>query len=105
RLVHAGRKPAVAETGPVNPSIVRASTVLYRDTTTLKSIRARREKNERVFTYGARGTPTTFALEDALTEIEQGVRTMLFSTGLAAIAHVFLSVLKPGDHCLLSESI
>lgn len=105
RLVHAARNHADAETKAVNPSIVRASTVLYRDTDTLKSIRSRREKNERVFTYGARGTPTTFALEDALTEIEQGARTMLFSTGLAAIAHVFLSVLKPGDHCLLSESI
>ncbi len=105
RLVRMGRNHTDAETRAVNPSIVRASTVLYRDTATLKSIRNRREKNERVFTYGARGTPTTFALEDALTEIEQGARTMLFPTGLAAIAHVFLSVLKPGDHCLLSESV
>src|SRR5262249_31156689 len=50
-------------------------------------------------------TPTTFALEDAITEIEGGKRTQLFPTGLAAIAHVFLSVLKPGDHVLLAESI
>jgi cystathionine beta-lyase len=105
RFVHAARNDTKADTKSVNPPIVRASTVLYRDTGTLKSIRERRERNERIFTYGARGTPTTFALEDALTEIEQGVRTMLFPTGLAAIAHVFLSVLKPGDHCLLSESL
>jgi len=105
KLVHMARNHAKAETQAVNPPVIRASTVLYRDTDTLKSIRARREGNERVFSYGARGTPTTFALEDAISEIEQGVRTMLFPSGLAAIAHVFLSVLKPGDHCLLSESI
>ncbi|MGB3719352.1 MAG: cystathionine beta-lyase [Proteobacteria bacterium] len=105
KLVHMARNHAEAETQAVNPPVIRASTVLYRDTDTLKSIRTRREGNERVFSYGARGTPTTFALEDAITEIEQGVRTMLFPSGLAAIAHVFLSVLKPGDHCLLSESI
>jgi len=105
KLVHMARNHAEAETQAVNPPVIRASTVLYRDTDALKSIRTRREGNERVFSYGARGTPTTFALEDAITEIEQGARTMLFPTGLAAIAHVFLSVLKPGDHCLLSESI
>jgi len=105
KLVHMARNHAEAETQAVNPPVIRASTVLYRDTDALKSIRTRREGNERVFSYGARGTPTTFALEDAITDIEQGVRTMLFPTGLAAIAHVFLSVLKPGNHCLLSESI
>lgn len=105
RLVHVARDHAEGETHAVNPPIIRASTVLYKDTPTLASVRKRREKGEQVFSYGARGTPTTFALENALTEIEQGARTMLFPTGLAAIAHVFLSVLKPGDHCLLSESI
>ena len=32
-------------------------------------------------------------------------RTVLLPTGLAAIAHVFLSVLKPGDHMLLADTI
>lgn len=105
RLVHAARNQTGGDTRAVNPPIIRASTVLYKNTSTLHSVRARREKGERIFSYGSRGTPTTFALEDALTEIEQGERTILFPTGLAAIAHIFLSVLKPGDHCLLSESV
>jgi cystathionine beta-lyase len=105
RLVHTARAHMEGETCSVNPPVIRTSTVLYRDTGTMKSVRARRDRGERVFTYGARGTPTTFALEDAISEIEQGDRTMLFPTGLAAIAHVFLSTLKPGDHVLLSESI
>ena len=105
RLVHMARKPQEAESEAVNPAIVRASTVLYKDMAAFHAIRGRREKNERVFSYGSRGTPTTFAVEDAITEIEQGTRTNLFSTGLAAIAHVFISILKAGDHVLLSESI
>ena len=85
--------------------MTRASTVLYRDTAHLRETAQRRAKGERNFSYGAKGTPTTFALEDALTEVEGGDRTQLFPTGLAAIAHVFLSVLKPGDHVLLGETL
>ena len=105
RLVHAARSKPVSGVGTVNPPVVRGSTVLYRDIATRKEVRARRDKGERVFSYGATGTPTTFALEDAINEIEAGTRTMLLPTGLAAIAHVFLSLLKPGDHLLLAETV
>ena len=105
RLVHVARRRPTDETIGVNPPIVRASTVLYKDMAQLRAMAERRREGERLFTYGIRGTPTTYALEDALTEIEQGSRTMLFPSGLAAIAHVFLSVLKPGDHALLAETI
>lgn len=104
RLVRTARPHSDAATQAVNPAIVRASTVLYKDMATRKDVVAKRDK-ERQFLYGSRGTPTTFALEDAITEIEQGQRTMLFPTGLAAIAHVFLSTLEPGDHILLAETI
>ena len=59
RLVHTARGHVESDTSAVNPPIVRASTVLYRDTETLKSVRLRRERGERMFAYGARGTPTT----------------------------------------------
>src|SRR5262245_28393185 len=105
RFVHVSRPAQGDATRAVNPSLTRASTVLYRDTAHLRETFQRRVKGERNFSYGAKGTPTTFALEDALTEIEGGSRTQLFPTGLAAIAHVFLSVLRPGDHVLLAETI
>lgn len=105
RLVHMSRTLTGGETRPVNPPLVRASTVLYQNTAHLKDMALRRNQGERGFTYGAKGTPTTFALEDAITEIEGGRRTQLFPTGLAAIAHTFLSVLKPGDHLLMAETI
>lgn len=105
RLVHLSRPGRDGHTRSVNPPTVRASTVLYDSVDHHEQLEARRCRGERNFTYGAKGTPTTFALEDALTEIEGGERTQLFPTGLAAIAHLFLSVLRPGDHLLLAETI
>lgn len=106
RLVHMARPhPTGTQTCSVNPPVVRASTVMYPDMATVRDMNRRRHQGHREFTYGARGTPTTYALEDAINEVEGGVRTMLFPTGLAAIGHVFLSVLKPGDHALMAETI
>lgn len=105
RLVHTARPRMAGPSSPVNPPVVRASTVLYRDTDAAREVVRRRQAGERVLTYGARGTPTTFLLEEALNEIEQGERTQLLSTGLAAVAHVLLSLTKPGDHVLLADTI
>ncbi len=105
RLVHMQRADTEAPRRAVNPPIIRASTVLYRDVDTLLETRKLADTGERVFRYGARGTPTTFQLEAALTEIEGGAGTLLFPTGLAAVAHPFLSLLRPGDHVLLGETV
>src|SRR5262249_21883613 len=105
RLVHASRAKLMGEVGTVNPAVVRCSTVLYRDIPTRRAVQARRAKGERTFSYGSNGTPTTFALEDAINEIEGGARTVLLAPGLAAIAHVFLSTLRPGDHVLLADTV
>src|SRR5215470_17488988 len=95
----------LGEVGTVNPAVVRCSTVLYRDIPTRRAVQARRANGERTFSYGSNGTPTTFALEDAINEIEGGERTVLLPSGLAAIAHVFQSMLHPGDHLLLADTI
>lgn len=104
-LVHTARGHLGGELCSVNPPIARSSTVLYRDTGVMKDIRDRKAKGERVWNYGTAGSSISFALEDAINEIEHGQRTMLFPSGLAAITHTFLSILKPGDHLLLGESV
>lgn len=104
RLVHAGKQPAYDGGRPVNPAVVRASTVLFDNTAHQREMRLRRG-DERVFTYGARGNPTNYALEDMVSELEGAWRTRLFPTGLAAIAMTLLSYLKPGDHLLMSDSV
>jgi len=98
RLVHAARgfDPSQAEAGPVNPPVVRASTILARDV----------ESFERLSPYGTKGTDTTRALERALLEISPGANTcLLYPTGLAAIAGVLLGLTKAGDHVLLTDAL
>ena len=85
RLAHAGRTSTVPGGQPVNPPVVRASTVLFDSVAQQREMRARRD-TERLFTYGARGNPTNFALEDMVTMLEGGYRTRLFPSGLAAAA-------------------
>ena len=80
RLIHAGKQPAFEGGQPVNPPVVRASTVLFESTAHQREMRAKRG-NERLFTYGARGNPTNFALEDQVSELEGAYRTRLFPTG------------------------
>jgi len=104
RLLRAGHAPAFDGGQAVNPPLVRASTVLFDNVAQQREMRARRG-GQRLFTYGARGTPTTFALEDAVSELEGGYRTRLFPTGLAAIGMSLLAYLKPGDHVLMSDSV
>jgi cysteine-S-conjugate beta-lyase len=104
RLVQTGKNATAPGGRAVNPTLVRASTVLFENTAEQREMRARRG-TERLFTYGARGTPTTFALEDAVSELEGAYRTRLFPSGLAAIGFTLLAYLKPGDHVLMSDGV
>lgn len=104
RLVRTGKAPRYDGGSAVNPPLVRASTVTFDSAVHQREMRAKRT-TERLFTYGARGTPTTFALEDAVSELEGAHRTRLFPTGLAAIAMTLVCYLRPGDHVLITDSV
>ena len=102
RLVQAGRR---AEwTGPVvNPPVWRASTHLYRDSADLAAGRANEDGQ---FYYGRRGAPTQWALAEALTELEPGAHgTLLYPSGVAAIAGALLAVLSAGDELLMTDNV
>jgi cystathionine beta-lyase len=94
RLVTAGRRPEW--TGAVvNPPVWRASTHLYAN---MAELRAGRPNADGHFYYGRRGAPTQWALAEALTELEPGAAgTVLYPSGVAAVAGALLGVLKPGD--------
>ncbi|WP_066480673.1 MULTISPECIES: cystathionine beta-lyase [unclassified Sphingomonas] len=102
RLVTAGRRPEWT-TGIVNPPVWRASTILYDSVADLRAT-ARSDTHHTLF-YGRRGTPTQWALADALTALEPGAEaTFLYPSGVAAIAAALLAVLSPGDELLLTDS-
>lgn len=108
RLVQGGRRPEWTGDprlggGIVNPPVWRASTVLYDNVADLKA--RGHATHDRLF-YGRRGTPTVWALADALTEMEPGAEgTLLYPSGVAAISAGLLSLLAPGDHLLMVDSV
>lgn len=54
------------------------------------------------YSYGRQGNPTSTALEAKVTLMEEGVASVCFSTGMAAIASTFLALLRAGDHVVSS---
>jgi cystathionine beta-lyase len=86
----------------VNPPVQRASTILFDTVAEMKSSRP----GLGVYRYGLQGTPTQWALAEALTELEPGAEgTALFSSGLAAITTALFAVLSPGDELLAPDSV
>ena len=57
------------------------------------------------FNYARQGTPTTAALEARVTQMEQGLGSISFATGMAAITAMFLTLLKAGDHLISSQYV
>lgn len=55
------------------------------------------------YAYGRQGNPTSAALEAKVTKMEDGIATACFSTGMAAIAAAFISLLRAGDHVVSSS--
>jgi len=55
------------------------------------------------YAYGRQGNPTTAALEAKISKMEEGIGTACFGTGMAAIAAVFIALLRAGDHVVSSS--
>jgi cystathionine beta-lyase len=101
-LTHSGGAPSDRH-GAVNPPVYRASTILF---PTVAEWEASREPSRRfdVVRYGQLGTPTTFALEEAIAALEGGYRAMLLPSGLAAVTTALLALLRSGDHLLMVDT-
>jgi cystathionine beta-lyase len=102
KIVIAGRSSAL--TGPVvNVPVWRASTHLYDNVAALEA--GKSSNSDGHFFYGRRGSPTQWSLAEALTDMEPGAHgTMLYPSGVAAIACALLSVLKAGDVLLMTDN-
>ena len=100
-LVETGRRKALTG-GIVNPPVWRASTILFDSVADLEAANPPRDG---VLHYGRNGTPTSWALCEALTELEPGAATTrLYPSGSAAVAGALLAVLEAGDELLMVDS-
>ncbi len=100
-LVTAGRDPH-ANFGVVNPPVYHASTILF---PTLAAWTESRSESFPGVRYGLRGTPTTFALEEAVAAAEDGFRSVAVASGMAAVDIALIAFLKAGDHLLMVDTV
>lgn len=100
-LARAGRDPAAYQ-GMVNTPVFRTSTVIFPD---LESYESRGGDDYKKVRYGLSGTPTTFALEEALARLEGGHAAVAVPSGLAAITAALSAYAKSGDHLLVPDSV
>ncbi|HEY9079990.1 cystathionine beta-lyase [Magnetovibrio sp.] len=101
RLTTSGRNPE-ANFGIVNPPVYHASTVTFPTVAALRD--AEKHRFDRVY-YGRYGTPTTFAFEEAVADLEGAAHCVAVPSGMAAIAVSLAATLHAGEHVLVSDSV
>jgi cystathionine beta-lyase/cystathionine gamma-synthase len=91
--IHGGLSP--------DPATGAILTPIYQSTTYVQEVVG----VHKGFTYSRAANPTVDALERALGALENTPPAVCFATGMAAIATLFFSVLKAGDHAIISEVV
>jgi len=94
--------PSAKAGGLLNPPVHRASTIVY------DKVEDYINRHSRMYDgviYGLYGTETTFALAAAVAELEAGHKTVITSSGTAAISLSLSAFLSAGDHLLMIDSV
>ena len=82
--------------------VTRASTVVFPDLATVRSLDWRNDKQWR---YGLHATPTSTLLMQRLAAIEGGEHALLQPSGLSSISNVNFGLLKAGDDMLIPDNV
>ncbi len=98
-ILHSDRQKPI-EHGSLHKPIHTAVAYGYRDARELAQVFQGKKPGYR---YGRQGNPTINALEDKITRMEDGMATLCFSTGMAAIGAVVQALLRNGDHVVSSS--
>lgn len=97
-ILHNDRQSPI-EHGSVHKPIHTSVTFGYPDARDLAAVFQNKKSGYR---YGRQGNPTVTALEDKITKMENGVASLCFASGMAAIGAIPQALLKAGDHVVVS---
>ena len=91
----------------VNPPVVRASTIIFKSMQDIKKTQNKYLKDpvSGNFDYGRQGTSTTYALQQILRKIEECYKVYLTPTGFGSIFLAVMSVVRPDDEILITDSV
>ena len=90
-----------------NPSVTRASTILFDSMQELKQHELKIKQNKKItyYSYGRYGSSTTIELENILKKLENAYHVFLTGTGFGGIALALMSLCRPGDEILVSDNV
>lgn len=97
-ILHSDRQKPI-EHGSLHKPIHTSVTFGYQDARELAAVFQGKQPG---FRYGRQGNPTVSALEEKVTRMEDGLATVCFATGMAAIGAVVQALLREGDHVVSS---
>lgn len=99
RIVHHDRLKKFAD-GPVHAPIYNSVPYGYDRTEDLIDIFQGKVQGQ---SYARQSTPTMEVLNSLISELEGGLGTISFATGMAALSATMLALLKNGDHLITSK--
>ncbi len=90
-----------------NPSVTRASTILFNSMQELNQHEKKIKANKKIsyYSYGRYGSSTTIELEKILKELEHAYHVFLTGTGFGGVALAIMSLCRPGDEILVSDNV
>ncbi|WP_411694709.1 cystathionine gamma-synthase family protein [Glaciecola sp.] len=100
KLVHADRKINKPQFGAVHESSNNSVLFEFEDVQDLVDVFQGKKLGH---VYSRSSSSSAVSLQNILNELEGGVGAIVFATGMAAISATFLSLLKAGDHIIVSQ--
>lgn len=97
-ILHADRRGDI-EHGSVHKPIHTSVMYGYEDAHDLAAVFQGKQAG---YSYGRQVNPTVTALQDKVTMMEDGLATVAFATGMAAIGSTLFALLRQGDHIVSS---
>jgi O-acetylhomoserine (thiol)-lyase len=98
-ILHSDREGGI-EHGALHKPLHVSVAYGYRDARELAAVFQGRAQG---YAYGRQGNPTAAALEAKVTAMEDGVASVSFATGMAAIGAIMMALTREGDHVVASH--
>jgi len=101
-LIHAGERVSLGASEPLTTPIYETSTFVFPSARAVEEYQAGRAH---AYLYSRYENPTVVGVEEKLARVDGAEASIVFSSGMAAIATAMLGLLKAGDEVVCSAAI